>query len=522
MEYKKRNGNKQVRLYVVFLFAVLYFFYTLYFDTSFSLNFKGYWYDVLILVKIITFLTIFYGFNSIYNIILKIKQKDKEVIKYTKWFLFYFLLNILFIYITKPFATLDHDYFYITDFLSKNNDIHYAFHIIPSIFVIISNSIFHSIYGTPIMCAILYSLVFVFFIDTVQKHISKKYWFLSLFLFCTPLTLLWNLVQYRQIYSAYILLFILTALFRYRNKKFANISFALFWGIICSLLACIRSENLFLFFLLPFIVYSLKIVSKKSFAIFLVLFFVLSCIIVNFQKTKGTEYYTIHNLSYIYCYYKEHNLPITEYEKYEHEFQNVYINLDNYENCGEFVNAFNLNLSDKNSLKKLEHKLIKMFLAHSYNLIQKNLRDLNDSPENEFLFFKQDENNTNYNMGIISFIFLNPNKLFSINNNSLNSVKKYYSNYKNIAMNTIYNIKINIILLFLIGLYGIITRQKYYILSCLILCSLLIPTLIFMPFALYKYLYPVIFSSWALFYMIIISIIDKHNLTCEENLFKIK
>ena len=467
-------------------------------------------------MKIISFIVIFSGFQTIYSIIKRIKQKNTDTIKHSAYFCFYFLLNIFLIYLTKPFAISMHEYFRMMNCWYFSNDIGWWYHIIINIFSVISNSIFPFIYGTPVMCAILYSLVFVFFIDTIQKYISKKYWLSVVLLFCLPHTLLWNLVQYRQIYSAYILLFILTFLMRFQYKNLTNIMWSVSFGFICAILTDIRNENIILLFEIPIIVFLLRIFSKKAFITFCITFFTTAVLICSLQKIKGPdEHYVMHNLSFTYVYYVDNNIPMDEYSKYDKDFNIVFPMRNKYN--GEDENRKylidNFYLGNKESTQIVKYCLIKMTLKQAYRIILFHLQSMiRFLGNNDFLIFYKE--NLLYKSSKIESIKDYPEKykilsaIIACNNDDNINKPIIQKGYNFIAKNIFYNVYLHLILLLLIGIYGIITRQKYYVLSFLILFSILIPALIFMPFGCYFYIYPVVFCIWALIYIIFIKIIS--------------
>ena len=495
-----------------FIFACVHFFlvsrHLIPFDKMFSLEQKIIYLSAAITGFII--LVIFY--NLLLCAIIAFKDKNKKIIDYTKYTLFYFVLSIIFFILTKPHSLAFHDCYYIipgTDFYAIN----WFQNLIANMLFIIPKHFYPSVFSTSIFCSFVYSLIFGYCASNLKDKFPKLHYLVIIF-FCMPCILLFSLVQYTQIFAAYLLCFILFYIY-FNKDKTAKIPFIGFlFGFISAILIFIRLENISLLIILPLIVYWMKIFNKPSFIVYCLSVLMVFTPLFVIQKYNINMNYELHNLSFIFDYYKKNHIPLTEYNNNKKIFQTVFPLIKETDNRDIFGRE--IITKDVKSAKKARDLMLIMTLKHPVKLIKYNIKRINEQmKQNDYINIKL--YNRNYDSDRTSYWMQNIK--YSKQKNELISLCIYGNrNFKTSKFNkTLYN-PINYgIFIFLCFLYGIVRRDKYFVLTSLLTAFIMVQMLILMPVFQFFYFYPIILISSILFILMILSLINDIHFLRENN-----
>lgn len=495
-----------------FIFACIHFFivckYMLPFREMYNITQKSVYISASITGFII--LTIFY--QLILCTIKAFIEKNKSAVDFTKYTVFYFLLSLIFFVLTKPYSLSFHDCYYIipyTDFYSVN----WFQNLIANMLFIFPKYFYPSVFSTSIFCSFIYSLIFGYCSFNLKNKFPRLH-FLAIIFFCLPMLLLFSLVQYTQVFASYLLCFILFYIYFNEDKNNKSLSTAILFGFVSAILIFIRLENISLIIILPLIVYLMKIFNKSSFIVYCLSVVMVFTPLFIVQKYNINMNYELHNLSFIFDSYKRANMPLTEYNNNKKIFQTVFPLIKETRNRDVFGQKIVTN--DAKAARKARHLMFIMILKHPVKLIKYNIIKINEQiKHNDYLNVKlstsrYDGDKTNYWMENIKYLKFK-NKFISL-------CIYLNPNFKSTVINKkLYNPVNYTIFIFLCFLYGIIRRNKYFVLTSLFLTFIMVQMLLLMPIFQFFYFYPVIFTSPLLFLLMMFSIINDISFLRENN-----
>ncbi len=430
------------------------------------------------LITAFIFLVIFYQLICIS--LRAFLNKNQKIIDFTKHTLFYFLLNMLFFIITKPFSLSFHDCYYIIPLIDKY-EISWFHNLIPNMLFLISKNIIPSVFSVSIVCSFIYSLIFSYCVINLKEKYGKLSYFAVIF-FCIPAILIFSLVQYSQIFVSYILCFLIFYIFFNENKYENKPLQAALLGFISAIIIFMRIENISFLIILPLLFYFMKIFNLKTFIVYCLSIILLFSPLFIIQKHHLHLSYELHNLSYILDYYKQNNLQLPEYEKFENVLSlnsSACLYLDN--NCSK----------DTQELQKQAAKLMLiMTFKHLPDIIKYNAGKINEQLRfDDFILLKMQNHHFNHE----DIYWLKNIKYLNLKNKIISLCVYGNSEFNNnIISKVIYNPVNYLVLLLPCLLYGILRRKKFFILSPMFIMVILFQILVLMPVWQFFYFYPVI------------------------------
>lgn len=467
-----------------FLFAFVHFLIVLiYFTPSFS-DLPDFEHKIVFCVsKFLALLFLILFYQAIPFAFYKIKNKNHNFINFFKYLIAYFLLSIALIFITQPFSLSSFDSYYIISNI-ENYGIFWRQNFIPSILFLTAKSIFPSYYTVSILCCLIYSFIFSYCVCNTKEKFGKIYYLILLF-FILPSILICSLVQYNNILCAYLLGFILLFTFFNENKQIKNIVKALLFGFLCTIVILLRSENIFLLVVLPLMVFNLKIFHKKSYITYIVSLILLFSPLYYIQKIHINYEYVLHNLSFIYDFYKIHNIQVKNEDKKIIEKIFPVIKTEYYGSLADYAN-YNTEIKDKKNAVKC---LIKMAVEQAPIIMKNNIKIINSAINSRnFMPLKMSRENKVYDDGSF-YKYPVKSKIISLMAYGT-TIFRLNAIYK-----LLYDLNIGIYLLILFLIYSLIRCRKFFIYTTVILTVNIASVLLFMPFYTFFYFYQFLFIT---------------------------
>lgn len=249
----------------------IHFFISCYTDTNI---FQGeytqkklYW-----IIKLIAVITMFFFWQSVCKIYIKLKNKDYNTQLFIKNFCIYFIPMIIFLILTWP-GIWRCDEFNVLDIVC-NMKLMYWQHWLTDAYYIFCLCIIGFPVGIVIIQILIISLIVSFIVTNVHNNLSSDYaWILYVPLFF-PTVISNNLYPLRlPLYSFIELLFLFLIINYYICRKAIKVRESLILGTLIPILAAWRSEAIFYLILAPIAIFTIlkKQIKLQWFSIILVL-----------------------------------------------------------------------------------------------------------------------------------------------------------------------------------------------------------------------------------------------------------
>ena len=279
----------------------------------------------------------------------------------------------------------------------------------------------------------------------------------------------------------------------------SNVVKASLLGLLSAVVILLRTENIFLLILIPLMIFHLKIFSKKSFIIYLSSLFILFSPMYYIQKVHINYEYVLHNLSFIYDFYKYNNIEVENNDK---EALGIVFPAIKTGYNGTLADYFMYNPELKEN-KNAVNILIKMAVKQAPLLIRRNNQMINKTLNGiNFMPLKMSSNRMVYDNHSFS--------LYPVKSKIISLMAYGTQNFRlNPLYKLFYDLTLSVFLLIIFLLYGIIKRKNFFIYVSLILSLNLISILIFMPFYMFFYLYPLLFIARLSFILLIMPVLPE-------------
>ncbi len=444
-----------------------------------------------VLIKIISFIIIVILWQLIPIIYTGFKNNNYKIVNYTKHTLIYFSCSLVILILTYPLLIprmfintieipstmliIKHSFFETTWFINWLTGFIWSicYNIVPSIKFI------------TIFCMFLYSLVFAYLLVGIKEHISEKYANLLYIPFCIPFVLMINHIAYKNLYSFYLFIFLLSFILFNQNAKIKKFLTVFIISIFSAMLVSIRAENMTIILLLPLMIYCFKIFSKQMFILFITLYFVFFGLIISVSKSFDNDTYALHNLIFAYENYVNTN-NYTPDKETKILLSKAYNDVNSFKNNGVLKSDLN-HEDNKKIMKYITLFIVKHFDFYLKNNIITSHKEINSEnllvPENNINlddYPKQKE--------IGNFLIFNPNKypLISI----------FYSPF------------VSFILLLILLTGGIITKKYFYVWFFAIETIVITFFYIYMPLYMYQYFLFLVFGTLIFSFVFLIELIE--------------
>ena len=492
------NNTKIIFFIIGIIHYIIGFLLTEKFNVDFSISQKIYYF----LSKIIAFIIIILFWQTIPIIV----KNYTNIKSYINWFLFYLIINIIILILTFPGCYIENLYSYLQGLIYSGD---LAEHYLYTLDIIVAQHIIPTFWGVILFNIIIYSIIFSYCINGIKQHISQRFFYLVLILFCFPAILFFNEISTRHVFAVYLNILIFSFILFNINKNYNNKIITIAFAIISSCLVSFRTEYIPMLLIIPLLVLFLNIFNKKKFILYIIIFLISLTGLYSINN-QNNAFYKLHNLSFLYAkYIKYENLDVKKEKEYN-LFKKVYVEIDKInseENRLAFQETIGTNNKELND--KVSKVILKKIIKYPYSFFTYGLREnINQKGESASIIMNMGYNKykdpDSYEKCKYKNLFNNAQKekiisylVYGTNNYNSNKFFKYF-----------YNLKINLFVLSLLLFYGIIKKRIFYFLFSLNWFLIFIILMIFEPFYFYFYNYALVFTSWLFFIILIIQFLE--------------
>lgn len=271
--------------------ALVHFSITLYTDSIFFKDIDYLTQGLYIFTKIAVLVALILFWQEVPKVIKRIKDKDKKTLIFYKYFVIYFLIMLVFLILTWPGIWRGDEF----GILSDVQQLVFCFwqHWLTSAFYIFCSCLAPFPVGIVIMQLIIISSIVAYIITEFSILFPSKYAWLLIIPFFFPPMIDNNLYPIRTSLYSYIELFLFSLfIFKFTDKSEITNKDIVTWALLGSILANWRSEGIWFFVGLPFLLLILfaKRIKMKKIVSFLLIFFTLAASIFYVQK-RGSDGY---------------------------------------------------------------------------------------------------------------------------------------------------------------------------------------------------------------------------------------
>lgn len=488
---------------ICFLVSIFCFIITLFitkpYESSFSLEQKIIYYSV----KVLSFISILLFWKFVSFCCSAYVVQNKKGIFFGKCFLAYFILNIIILALTSPVVLYEQSVLSAFDALN-NYFVSSHPNWLQGLNISVAYNILPFSLGPSIYNIFLYSLVFAYCISCGKEKFQNKAYFLII-AFCCPFVLVLNQLPTRMIFTSYLFIFVFSFIYFNIDKKINLKSELFLFSLFAGILASIRSEYFLLLFFIPVIVYYNKIFQKKSFIVFLFIFYFLFCGTTFVQKKMENFMYELHNLSYVYDEYFLNNMYDLEIEQNSSILKKVYA--PSFEKANLPSSTATFDLSDNKNVVTSINILVKFALKNSIHFLKRNISSFL-TQENDIFLIELHEQNARLENKDNLFPYLKKENLFQ---HKITSYLLYFNadyNANNISK-ILYSPLIAFIAIFITFLVGLFRKDNFFIFNFIIWVCILFLTLVFIFWNIQLYFFVFIQNAYYIFVLSILSIFKK-------------
>lgn len=474
------------RVNIPYILIAIIHFLLVYTKTPYQTSFSAEQTITWIILKVFSLLFIILFWQFIPYTIVQIKNRNiifKEILSFS---FIYLIINIFVLILIWPGHT--HNEFLIIYSAQTKQEIIFFWHWLSSFEIAITYNILPYIWGVTLINSIIQSIIVGFCVHSIKNKISKNFYWITFLPFCFPCILILNHTPIRLILITWLTVLFYTLMFINMNKEINRKNFSILFGLLTGIIVAFRIEYTPLLILFPLAIYFLKVFNRKSFASFVLTLIITFSSITFIQKINIKEEYELHNLCFVYEYVLKNNLKDDNFENDKKIIEQVFPHLD------EEAHSTDVNLSNKENIKKAYLILTRMLLKNSKHFINKNFN----------LFTKEQIQITNelfYKPCLGQDFAEQVLKEISPINSKLRDkiIKSFIYGTEKYDLSKIYNLYINLFILGFIFIYGLIKRNSFY--TFFTICWLTIVSLILltMPWENYMYLWAFFLNTWLFF-----------------------
>lgn len=449
---------------------------------------------IYLFLKIFSFVLIIFLYQALFRWIVELKNKNSEVIQYTKYASIGFLVNIIIMMLIFPAVSFFPD---IQNTIIHINDVN-PYILIPTyININLLYNVIPSLFGIVILNQIIYSVIFAYVIYNSKKYISSKYYKLLYIPFFIPVFLAYNQIPRNLVIASWLFIFVFSYIYFNKEKMDDTLKSSIFFGLLAAYFVNFRAEFFPLIFLLPLLVFIYKMFTNRKFIIFLVSFILMHSSLTVVQNSFfPKDAYKLENFGFIFMTLSNDVSRINQQDLTY--IKKLFPNIDKSDVTVTPV--------DEKEYKKLIFIAKKVLVKNYFYIASYNLNNYFANINNpDFLLLRPSLVENYYPDTFQSSVKLYPTKekiispiLYGSTDYKASKVYKiFYKMYFNYA----------IILCLLIG--GIFLRKSIYIFISLLLswiCACVIAIGFVGPFI---YFYVFLFCSYVFFFMFLADLFAK-------------
>lgn len=497
------------------MISLLHFFITTYTDSIIFSSVDYISFPIYFIAKIIVFVLLALFWQTVPVIYNRLKSKNEDTICFIKHFGIYFLIMLIFLFLTWP-GVWRWDDLFIADYASKLM-VSYWHHWITYIFYIISFSVIPFPAGVVFFQILIISLSVGWVSYRMFKVFKPKFQWFLLILMLFPSVINNNLYPMRLCLYAHLVFLLLSSIvLKYESQKDITKYDIVLWGVLTAITASWRTESLFFIIVIPVV---LLITFRKRLHIKSVICYVLIAVtltagIMKIQKTgEANESSQDYSLTAILS-------PLSAIIKTDFKSDDPNRDLERIDRVisvesllkEDGITVFwtegtrSYTQEDLNNLMKVYLKLVinnfSTFLKNQWQLFSHAsglVRNASNSIGNSaYIFTATDEEI--YDTFRENYIFNQPvNKQLRKNVISILECRSFYSyETTTVLYPVLYNVLIPIAILIFVVIYGFIRKRRIYaVLSLLVLVQ---TGLIFAtaPSAFFMYYFPTYICGYGL------------------------